>query len=632
MRTPGEEAWARRLGRAAALLSITIALLVSVRGLALQNTWYLASDQFAFLTLAEDLRDGRLTRTDFFYDYIPPHFKASFDAYAQTYQIREGTLHSRYPPGFSALLAVVGALFGQSGEHALNPILFLVTLVILARLTFVALERRGEMFALGSAATATWLIVLLPTDIHLWGITVARDLPAHLLGLLALLAGVRRRWGIAGFTLGLAAVIRPDAVLWGVSLGTLALVHRDLTAFIPRAAIAFLIGAAPLFAYNWALLGNPLSFTQGSEFQEFLGAMPSLVTSAHAAVMPAGGGFRAAHFTATMHGNLSLLAGSFGAFVLPALAGAGWSAARAPLLAAAFVPYAVLAAIFYGFWSHPDPRYLVGVSLCLIALTSAALVAWAEWVLLRKKGGFPWIGALLPTIALALYLLVFGATAPAHAPFRPALVVAVTITLLALGRRIRPGARLLEVGAPIAIAVALTLFASFRVANSTGIPDPYSREQIEAATANVEKFVEPGSVLLTSVALGRPAENMTHYTSVRAAYLSEIPLTAAKPQRAIIMHLLAGRRVFLLLPPGQRSTLDLASAPILLAQRHRIPPGLALDWFLDPRRTPQGAVLFEAELDLERVPALVRSQLAPTKEDGAPTEADRSGAPSEFPR
>ena len=111
MTTPGDQGPTRRLVRIAALLSIAIALLVSVRGLALQNTWYLASDQFAFLTLAQDLRDGRLTRTDFFYDYIPPHRKASFDAYAQTYQIREGTLHSRYPPGFSAILAVVGALF-----------------------------------------------------------------------------------------------------------------------------------------------------------------------------------------------------------------------------------------------------------------------------------------------------------------------------------------------------------------------------------------------------------------------------------------------------------------------------------------------------------------------------------------
>ena len=632
MTTPGDQGPTRRLVRVAALLSIAIALLVSVRGLALQNTWYLASDQFAFLTLAQDLRDGRLTRTDFFYDYIPPHRKASFDAYAQTYQIREGTLHSRYPPGFSAILAVVGALFGQSGEHALNPLLFLVTLVVLARLTFVLLERRGESFALGAAATTTWLTVLLPTDIHLWGITVARDLPAHLLGLLALLAGARHRWGAAGFSLGLAAVIRPDAALWGVSLGALAIAHRDLVAFVPRAAVAFLIGASPLFAYNWALLGHPLSFTQGSEFQEFLGALPSLVTSAHAAVMPAGGGFRTAHFEATMRGNLGLLVGSFGAFLLPALAGAGWSGARVPLLAAAFVPYAVVATIFYGFWSHPDPRYLVGVSLCLIGLTSAALVAWAEWTVRRPKTGFPWIGGLLPTIALAFYLLAFGATAPAHAPFRPALVIATTITLLALGRRVRPGSRLLEMGAPIALSLTLALFASFRVATSTGIRDPYSRLQIEKATANVEEFVEPGSVLLTSVALGRPAENMTHYTSVRAAYLSEIPLTAARPGRPIVAHLLAGRRVFLLLPPGHRSALDLTAAPVRVIRRHRIAPESALDWFLDPRRARQGAVLFEAELDTERVPALVRSRLPAAQGDGATVEPSRPEAPGENSR
>jgi hypothetical protein len=83
---------------------------------------------------------------------------------------------SRYPPGFPALFAAAGWLGGEA-EH-LKPALFLVVM-----------SDRGDAAApppgrprLAAAAARTWLLLLLPTDIHLWGITVARDLPAHLLG------------------------------------------------------------------------------------------------------------------------------------------------------------------------------------------------------------------------------------------------------------------------------------------------------------------------------------------------------------------------------------------------------------------------------------------------------------------
>ena len=53
----------------------------------------------------------------------------TYDALAQTHFLRDGRLWSRYPPGFPALLAMAGALFGEVGEHALNPLLYLLLLV-----------------------------------------------------------------------------------------------------------------------------------------------------------------------------------------------------------------------------------------------------------------------------------------------------------------------------------------------------------------------------------------------------------------------------------------------------------------------------------------------------------------------
>src|SRR5215468_8969764 len=39
---------------------VLLALVVAARGLERHTTWYLASDQFAFLTQADDLRHGRV--------------------------------------------------------------------------------------------------------------------------------------------------------------------------------------------------------------------------------------------------------------------------------------------------------------------------------------------------------------------------------------------------------------------------------------------------------------------------------------------------------------------------------------------------------------------------------------------
>src|SRR5262252_3330061 len=104
-----------RLGRAAAIALLLLAAFAAARGLERHNTWYLASDQFAFLTFAADLRSGTIFHDASFYEHLVPPSQAarSFDALFQTYFFHGGKLYSRYPPGFPALLAVAGMLGGE---------------------------------------------------------------------------------------------------------------------------------------------------------------------------------------------------------------------------------------------------------------------------------------------------------------------------------------------------------------------------------------------------------------------------------------------------------------------------------------------------------------------------------------
>ena len=93
------------IGLVAAAL-VAVALWVAADGLVRLNTWYLASDQFAFLTFSRDLREGTVFHEDPSWRLIAPKSRLTFDALAQTYFWRDGKLFSRYPPGFPALLAV----------------------------------------------------------------------------------------------------------------------------------------------------------------------------------------------------------------------------------------------------------------------------------------------------------------------------------------------------------------------------------------------------------------------------------------------------------------------------------------------------------------------------------------------
>ena len=73
--------------------------------LAQQITWYLAVDQFGYLSFAHDLLHGHIFHTWAPLKALEPFFPTRTDLLAQTYVYDDGRLYCRYAPGFPLLLA-----------------------------------------------------------------------------------------------------------------------------------------------------------------------------------------------------------------------------------------------------------------------------------------------------------------------------------------------------------------------------------------------------------------------------------------------------------------------------------------------------------------------------------------------
>lgn len=587
-----------RVVRFTALALAVLAMLVAARGLVRHNTWYLASDQYAFLTFAGDLRRGTVFHDDEALRIAAPQAGTSYtlDARVQTYFWRDGRLYSRYPPGFPALLALAGAIGGEDAQHALNPVLYLTILALLGWLTWVLLRQGDRAIAAGSAVAAMWLLLLLPTDVHLWGITVARDLPAHLLALAALLAAATARPVLCGLALGFACTVRPDAILYGVPIAALFVQGKLTLRSWLRTALAFLVGAAPLFAYNTVTQGHPLAFTQGGEFRDVLGALfgASAAWAADGIQHVSGGAFRVGNLWSTLPGNVRHLAGALGWLGLATLFGAAYAWRARRTFAAALIPYPLIALVFYSCWSHPDPRYLAGATLCLLPLTALGIVVPCRWladdartpglrIAVAVAALVPIASAAVPAVARTLHLgsleraIAWALAASALLPLLPR-----------LGGALR---RPLALAPGVAFAAAALLI----VLGPQGPREPFQKEQITRARQALGALVPPGSLLITSESMGRPAENIAHYVGVNAFYVGELPLLFADRGAVVARYLIAGRRVFFLLRNEDRDT---------LRETRRLDPTRAVarargeelyDWFVDPERAPLGAVLYEVE-------------------------------------
>jgi hypothetical protein len=570
---------------------VLLALVVAARGLERRNTWYLASDQFAFLSFADDLQRGSVfhdpATVALLADSVPHGMTA--DAYYQTYLWRDGRLWSRYPPGFPILLAAAGAFAGERAMHLLNPLLYLVLLAAIARFTYALLD--GSAIAAGAAAAAPWALLVIPSEVHYWGITVARDLPAHLLGLGALGAACAGRFTLTGLALGFACTIRPDAILYALSLGAIGLVVRPRLREALSASLAFVVGVLPLLAYNTITQGHPLAFTQGMEFRQLFTTGPRPPTMHVAAMLPqppvvAGGGFALRNLPKVLPQNLRYLAAAFGLFLVPAVGALVWGLRRRPLIAAALAPHLIGSVLFFSCWGRPDPRYLVGATIALLILTVVGTALWSATLAAPERSRRTRL--VLGAVTLAA-VLVSPLVFPDQPQRRPLELAAGGAAVAAgLASVAAPLAASIPVLAPLAPAAAFATVGLTRVVRGSGTRDPFQRKQVKRARAAIEALVPENALIITTPALGRPGENITRYTHADAHYEGEMKMMGTTPAAVARRALAAGRRVFLLLPVPMASPLP---ADVLSEVARRRGEEL-YDWFADPGRAAE-AVLFE---------------------------------------
>ncbi len=597
-----------------------------------QITWYLAVDQFGYLSFAHDLLSGRV-----FHDWAPLRALQQFmpartDVLAQTYVDDAGRLYCRYSPGFPMLLAVWIGIFGDYGAHYLNPTLYLVLLAI-------ALLFQWRLFrSPWRAGAGTVLIALFPTLMYLWGLTLTRDISAHVFAFTALLlllpargrALAPRRLFAAAIALGFAASIRPDAVLYLVPASLMIAVrllherHRRAgpspTTAVARSTAAgvlgLMLGMSPLLGYNWAATGNPLIPTQGMELP-LLPALPPppptppAVAKPPAAAAPApesgakvgfpspgwhggtydqvqGGGLRLAHLPTTLPGIWKSLGLAYGPFLLGVVVwGAIVAAVLRPMLAAAAVSYTVVAILFFGCWPRADFRYLIGVFVFLPMLLVEGTIGTLDLVRLLWKRHEPQLARGLAAVASVAFFVgaaTFTAVPGIASLTQPTLLIITLIVGVALAvAALRPNRRVALLAAP-ALMLALVVCRIQQVQADSGHRAPFQRVQMLQARANMQKLLQPGAVVITTEDVGRPAENIEFYSGVaHAMYLTDLARWRFDLPRTAARLILDRWRPYLYIPanePGKEEMLASLRKDFQVELVAAIPPQLAMAHFV----------------------------------------------------
>jgi 4-amino-4-deoxy-L-arabinose transferase-like glycosyltransferase len=530
-------------------------------------SWYLAVDQFGYLSFARDLAAGRLFHAWPPIDGLRALLAMPMDVLVQTYIVDGAYIYSRYSPGYPLLLAGAMALFGTHGAIYLNVAILMGLLAVL----FV-LGRRllGDPMA---AAAAVGLVLVCPTLVPLWARSPLRDLPAHLaaLGGVALViaaadaGGALRRWLLGGAALGYAMTIRPDAILYlpSAALAAVAVWHGRGTplAGLARPAGALVaglvLGLSPLLAYNTAISGNPFAAAQSVEARDFFDGAPTPDREATyrgtSSEPVSGGGLRLGNLPSSLPANVGVLRAAYGDVLLAVAAVGAIAALRArTLLAVVTVPYTVLGLLFFSCWVHADARYLVGVLLCVALLIPAGMRAVCDAVERHARHRAIAVVAGL-VAALAVVVVVPGATWLAWgAPAAPARIVAGVAVLAALVWSAIPAARRPSLAPAVlgTVAVLLVAVPLGRALLWHGEPALFREGEMLRARRTLQGLVAPGSVIVTAEDVGRPVENIEFWSDgVHAVYLTDLVRWRTSIADVVAALRTRERATYLLLPP-----------------------------------------------------------------------------------
>ncbi len=581
------------------------------------TTWYLAIDQFGFLTFAHDLLHGRVFHHWPPLDALAARLPAQVDVLVQSYVADHGRLYCRYPPGYPLLLAGWIGLLGDDAAHVLNPTIFLALLTLL--LAFGTRLFRSRWWATAGVA----LIVLFSgrTELFLWALTPVRDPATHLAALLGLFlllpaGGARlsaRRVAAAGMALGYAVSIRPDAVLYLFPAGLIAIARwweerpgwRPVLRQLAAGAGALTLGLAPLLAYNTAATGRPWGFTQGMEVQGFFaapvtpapdppaeprvgypsgawgGGTLSPVQWRGGTISPVqGGGLRLGNLRQVLPENVAALRAAYGDVLLAlALCGALVVLVQRRMLFLATVPYAVLALLFFSCWSRPDPRYLSGVHLLLPLLVVEGALGTSA--LVRSRGpAEAWGLAAGFVLALGAVTLLAGETLGKGTLAQLLVPALAAAGALAAAWSRRDVTALL---APV-LALALVVLAGWRLSPLLDTSARFQGPEMARARAIFARKVEPGAVVITTEDVGRPAENIEYYSGVaHALYLTDLQRWRLGVGDAVDLLARGGMTPYLLLPktqPGLDGLLDALGHRFAVELAADIPARRAIDYFV----------------------------------------------------
>ena len=604
-------------------VAATSALFVfTALGVERKVTWYLAVDQYGYLAFAHDLAHGRVFHHWPPLDALAAKLPERVDVLSQTYVFDKarGLLYCRYAPGFAIVLAGWLRLFGDDGAHYLNPTVFIVLLAVL--LVFQARVFRSRWRATAGVA----LVVLFPTMLHLWSLTLVRDLPTHLaafVGLLLLLPVKGRplgwrRTAAAGVALGFAGSCRPDTLVY---LGSAVLIavarwrhERARLGFVLRGLAAGLLGVvvglAPFLAYNWAATGSPFRPTQGMEVQLFPSnapppplpppplpriGYPSGAWHGGTVTSVQGGGLRLVNIPRVLPGIIGLLRAPYGDVILGlAVWGAIVALVRRRLLFLAAVPYIVLAVLFYSCWSKPDARYLVGVYFFISMLIVEGVLGTMDVARRLARSGTPgtarWFAAGFAILVLIAALIVREPQAVGALPMLLVLVPGFAV-VSALAQTAWPARRVSGI-ASAAFALAMVTLACWRGAQGLNARATFQRPQMLRARATFAQSVPPGGVVITTEDVGRPGENIDYYSGVaHAFYLTDLMRWRLTIADAASLLANAGFTPYLLIPTtqphrgemlaslGDRFTVELAAD---------IPKAKAIDYFTAAAFYPGG--------------------------------------------
>jgi hypothetical protein len=391
--------------------------------------------------------------------------------------------------------------------------------------------------------------------------------------------------------------MRPDAVLWGPSVALALPSGRRRARAVVIASGAFAVGVLPLLAYNTVTQGHPLAFTQGSEFRGVFTSGLAVLQPALAAAAShiSGGAFRLVHFPSTFAAHLRYLVGAFGVFFWVALATLVVGLLRRRPLTRVLAPYVVVGLLFYSCWSHGDARYLVGVSLALIVLAASGMVALAAAAAAPETGRTRRLLLVGTVVALLATSWLFP-RAPGRGLGTLERAAGIALLAAAAGATVR----VLRPLAPLAPAMALATVGALRIVGSTGTSEGFRGADVEHARRTIEATVPPASLVLVSHGLGRPAENWTHYTHADAHYFGELARLISHATIAVERATAAGRQAFVLLAAGETAPFPVRPEAVVLHEVARREGAALRDWFVDPKRAPQGAVLYAATLTRPR--------------------------------